>query len=133
MPRDRYNTALRERMQQLLRARRSAPPRASSRRSCPNSTLARLLFTLRTPHGVPADLDTAELEQRLLELSRSWPDRLRDALLEAAGEEQGNRLFDAYGRAFPASYQERVDARAAVPDILSIDRLSRGAEPATWP
>ena len=27
--------------------------------------------------------------------------------------------------AFPASYQERVDARAAVPDIASIDRLAR--------
>ena len=50
-------------------------------------------------------------------MSRSWPDRLRDALLESVGEEQGNRLFDLYGAAFPASYQERVDARAAVPDI----------------
>ena len=60
-----------------------------------------------------------------MEMSRSWPDRLRDALLESAGEEQGNQLFDLYGAGFPASYKERVDARAAVPDIASIDRLAR--------
>ena len=51
---------------------------------------------------------------------------MRDALIEASGEEQGNRLFETFGRTFPASYQERVDARSAVPDILSIDQLSQG-------
>ena len=67
-----------------------------------------------------------------MEMSRSWPDRLRDALLEAAGEEQGNRLFDLYGAGFPASYQERVDARAAVPTSLSIDRLARDGGRRSW-
>ena len=35
------------------------------------------------------------------------------ALLDAAARSDGNRLFAAFGRAFPASYQERVDARGA--------------------
>ncbi|MFZ1428661.1 MAG: NAD-glutamate dehydrogenase [Geminicoccaceae bacterium] len=123
VPRDRYNTALRERMQQLLERTFSATE-SDFQAQLSESTLARLLFTLRTPQGVPADVDTDQLEQRLLELSRSWSDRLRDALVDAAGEEHGNRLYEAYGRAFPASYQERLDARAAVPDIQGIDRLA---------
>ena len=124
VPRDRYNTALRERMQQVLEHAFGATE-SEFQAQLSESSLARLLFTLRTPNAVPAEVDTADLERRLLEISRSWPDRLRDALIEAAGEEHGNRLFEAYGRAFPASYQERVDARAAVPDILSIDRLAQ--------
>ncbi|MEK0085119.1 NAD-glutamate dehydrogenase [Benzoatithermus flavus] len=124
VPRDRYNTLFRERVQHLLeQAFRASESEFQALLS--ESNLARLLFTLKTPHGIPADLDTDALERRLIEASRSWVDRLREALLEAAGEETGNRLFELYGRAFPASYQERVDARAAVPDIRSIDRLSR--------
>ena len=124
VPRDRYNTAMRERMEALLREAVGATE-SEFQAQLSESKLARLLFTLHTPQGLPEQIDTAELERRLMEMSRSWPDRLRDALLESAGEEQGNQLFDLYGAGFPASYKERVDARAAVPDIASIDRLAR--------
>jgi glutamate dehydrogenase len=123
VPRDRYNTALRERMQQILEQAVGASE-SEFQALLSDSSLARLLFILRTPRGVPDDLDLADLERRLVNISRGWPDRLRDTLLEACGEERGNRLFAAYGRAFPASYQERVDARAAVPDIVTIDALA---------
>ena len=124
VPRDRYNTAMRERMEALLRDAYGASE-SEFQAQLSESKLARLLFTLHTPKGAPGDVDTAELERRLLDLSRSWSDRLREAVLEAVGEERGNELIDRYHAAFPASYQERVDARAAVPDIVSIDRLSR--------
>ncbi|MFL5336308.1 MAG: NAD-glutamate dehydrogenase domain-containing protein, partial [Geminicoccaceae bacterium] len=123
VPRDRYNTALRERMQHILEQAVGASE-SEFQALLSDSSLARLLFILRTPKGVPADLDLADLERRLVDISRGWPDRLRETLLEACGEERGNRLFAAYGRAFPASYQERVDARAAVPDIVTIDALA---------
>ncbi len=90
--------------------------------------LARLLFTIRTPEGIPADLDPEDLERKLAEASHSWTDRLRDALQDAVGEEEGNRLFRLYGRDLPASYQESVPARAAVPDIRHIDGLGSGDE-----
>ena len=125
VPRDRYNTVLRERIQGILE-RAFGTTDSEFQTQLAESSLARLLFTLRTPNGVPDDLDAADLERRLIEAARFWSDRLREALLETAGEEAGNRLFEAYGRAFPASYQERIDARAAVPDILSIDRLAQG-------
>ena len=127
VPRDRYNTAMRERMVSLLREATGATE-SEFQAQLSDSKLARLLFILHTPHGGPAELDRGELEERLLDLSRSWSDRLRDALLDSLGEEQGNRLFDQYAAGFPYSYRERIEARAAVPDIQSIDRLSRGKE-----
>ncbi|MFO1071621.1 MAG: NAD-glutamate dehydrogenase [Geminicoccaceae bacterium] len=123
VPRDRYNTTLRERIQHLLEQQVGATE-SDFQALLSESTLARLMFTLRTPRGAPADLDVDDLERRLIEVSRGWGERLRDSLLESCGEERGNRLFEAYGRAFPTSYQERIDARLAVADLLSIDRLA---------
>ena len=52
VPRDRYNTALRERMQQLLEQRFGATE-SEFQAQLSESSLARLLFTLRTPSAVP--------------------------------------------------------------------------------
>ena len=51
---------------------------------------------------------------------------LGEALTDAHGEEEGNRLARAYGEAIPVGYQEQVPARAAVPDIDRIDKLAKG-------
>ena len=83
VPRDRYNTALRERMQNVLEHAVGASE-SEFQALLSDASLARLLFILRTPRGVPADLDIAALERPLVEISRSWPDRLRDALLESS-------------------------------------------------
>ena len=92
------------------------------------SVLARIQFIVRTPEGIPAEVDPAERSRRrLVEAARSWNDGLREALIDAHGEEEGNRLFAAYGEAFPLGYREHVPARAAVPDIDRIDQLARGA------
>ncbi len=125
VPRDRYNTVLRERLQAILVA-------AAGARDCEyqvqlsESVLARIVFTIRTPDGLPPGLDPEDLQRKLVEASHSWTDRLRDALQDAVGEEEGNRLFRLYGRALPASYQESVPARAAVPDIRHMDGIALG-------
>ena len=54
-------------------------------------------------------------------------DDLRRALVEALGEARGNELFAAFGSAFPAGYREDFAARAAVPDIEMMARLSEDA------
>ena len=82
-------------------ARRSAPPRASSRRSCrnPSSPGCCSPCTRRTacrPRSTPPSSSGGCSSCRA-----AGPIGLRDALLEAAGEEQGNRLFDALRRRLP--------------------------------
>ncbi len=122
IPRERYNTMLRQKLQSLLiEACNGSDSEFQAQIS--EAVLARIMVIVRTPDGVPEDLDVDELERQIQELSQSWTDHLLAALIEAEGEEEGNRLYRAFAHAFPVSYQERSAARAAVPDILTMDRL----------
>src|SRR5690606_27315818 len=47
-----------------------------------------------------------------------------DYLLEAFGEEAGNRLAQKYADAFPAGYREHFNPRAAIYDIEHMEQLS---------
>jgi glutamate dehydrogenase len=125
VPRDRYNTMLRTRFQEiLLEALNGTEVEYQAQLS--ESVLARIQLIVRTPNGIPEDVDPPAIEARLVEATRSWGDLLRDALIDAHGEEEGNRLYRAYGTAFPVAYQDQVPARAAVPDVDRVDALARG-------
>jgi glutamate dehydrogenase len=125
VPREQYNTALRERIQRLLEGELRGGE-SEFQALVSEARLARILLTVRTPAGLPADLDPARLERLVAEAAQSWTDLLGQALVREFGEEQGNRLFRRYGAAFPAGYRDSVPARAAVPDVRIIDRLARG-------
>ncbi|MBA3425953.1 MAG: NAD-glutamate dehydrogenase, partial [Rubrobacter sp.] len=127
VPRDRYNTEIRQRMQEILRsAFGGANVEFNVRLS--ESVLARLHFTIYTgPGGSPEDepdYDVNEIEERLAEATRSWTDDLYGALIEGCGEEVGIEHFRKYRDAFPAGYRDGFLARTAVADILSIENLS---------
>ncbi|GBD44439.1 NAD-specific glutamate dehydrogenase [bacterium HR40] len=125
VPRDRYNTNLRERFQAILSEALESHD-IEYQVQLTEALLARILFVVHTPRGIPQDLDARALELRLAEAARDWSDRLYEALLEAHGEETGNRLFRAFGRHFPVVYRDRVSPRVAVADVVALDALERG-------
>ncbi|MGH8575787.1 MAG: NAD-glutamate dehydrogenase [Gammaproteobacteria bacterium] len=127
VPRDRYNTDLRERMQAILREAVNAFE-VDFNVSLAESPLARIHFIARTrPEDVPA-FEIGDIEARLAEATRSWADRLHEALIEAHGEEAGNDLLRRYRASFPAAYREDYTARHAVHDIGRIEAaLKSGA------
>ncbi|MEJ5230747.1 MAG: NAD-glutamate dehydrogenase [Geminicoccaceae bacterium] len=125
VPREQYNTALRERIQRLLESELGGGE-SEFQALVSEARLARILLTIRTSAGLPADLDPARLERLVAEAAQSWTDLLGQALLREFGEEEGNRLFRHYGSGFPAGYRESVPPRAAVPDVRAVDRLARG-------
>ncbi len=124
IPRERYNTTVRERLQGLL-MEAFAGSDSEFQAQVSEAMLARILVIVRTPDGIPADVDIELLERQIAELAQTWADRLHTALIEASGEEEGNRLFREFGPAFPVGYQERMAPRAAVPDTQLMDRLQR--------
>lgn len=124
VPRERYNTAMRQRFQAALE-RAIGSHETEFQVQLSESALARILFTIKTPQGGPSTLDGAALEAELIEASQGWADQLRQSLLDREGEEDGVRLYNDYGRTLPVSYQERVDPRAALPDILAMERLQQ--------
>ena len=120
VPRDRYDTNLRLKLQELLAERFAGRVLAFSTHLS-DSALARLHVTLATTQGKIPEVDLQELEVELTEAARAWIDRLSDALVAARGEEQGLRAARRFGRAFPLGYQERFSQRFAVHDIACIE------------
>ncbi|MGE8473258.1 MAG: NAD-glutamate dehydrogenase domain-containing protein, partial [Paraburkholderia hospita] len=122
VPRDKYNTDLRRRIARLLMSAFNGT-NVEFTPLLSESTLARIHFVVHAEPGAMTDVDTRELEQRLIQVSRRWQDDLADALLDAFGEEQGNRLLQHYADSFPAGYRDDYPARTAVRDIELIERV----------
>ena len=123
VPRDRYNTDIRQRMQDILQEAFNGESAEFNVRLS-ESVLARLHFIIYTdPDEVP-DYDVDEIEARLIEATRSWRDNLYDALIEQCGEETGTELFRDYRDAFPPGYRDDFLSRTAVVDIRRIEDLS---------
>ena len=126
IPRDRYNTSVRLRMADILKDTFGGESVEFAARVS-ESALSRIQFIVRVPRGKQVRrLDSAEqeaLEQRLVEVSRTWSDRLGDALRATYGEEVGDRLMDRFGRAFPTSYEETFSVNQGVADLAHLNRL----------
>ncbi|MDP9397566.1 MAG: NAD-glutamate dehydrogenase [Actinomycetota bacterium] len=123
LPRDRYITKVRLRMEAILRAAFAAE-NVDYSTLVSESVLARLHFVVRVPPGEEIrDVDTAALEADLAEATRSWLDDLADALVAQLGEEEAARLLRLYPDAFPEAYKEDFHPRAAVADLRRIDAL----------
>ncbi len=120
VPRDRYDTTLRLKLQEILTARLNGTIDAFATHLS-DSPLARLYVVLRIkPGGIP-ELDTKALEADLAEASRSWTQRLEGALVAERGQEGGLRVARRFGKAFPLGYQERLGEAVAVQDIARIE------------
>ncbi len=122
VPRERYNTTTRHRMQDILREAFGGVNVEYDVRLT-ESVLARLHFIVYTPGGKFPDYDVDEIEACLADAVRSWTDDLYDALVEQCGEERGVELFHRYREAFPPGYRAGFLARAAVADIRKIEAL----------
>ena len=78
LPRDRYNTTVRERFSEILRDRLGGDSVEFTVRLT-ESTTARVHFVVHPPKGATIrEVDTADLERRMAEASRSWRDDFID-------------------------------------------------------
>src|SRR5919202_4339045 len=123
VPRDRYNTDTRRRMQDILQTAFNGTSVEFNVRLS-ESVLARLHFIIYTTPGDVPHYDADEIEARLVEATRSWTDNLYDTLIEQRGEERGTELFHKYREAFPPGYRDDYLARQAVADIARIEGLA---------
>ena len=127
VPRDHYNTQLRQAFQSILEQAFNGKVTAYFTQMS-DSVLARLHVIIATTRGEVPDVDIHELEGRLVEAGRSWTDKLHEELIETKGEGVGNKLFRHYGQAFPTSYREAYHAHAAVFDIERMEDLEEAQE-----
>ncbi len=123
IPRDRYNTEIRLRIETMLKQALHAD-RVDSTIQISDSPLAQLHMLVRPRKDERIEVDAADLDARLTAIVRNWQDDLREKLVMRHGEERGLALASGYGRALPAGYIEKESAAIAADDVEQLAALN---------
>ncbi|TCV97044.1 glutamate dehydrogenase (NAD) [Luteibacter rhizovicinus] len=123
VPRDRFNTTVRERIENLLRDAFHGE-HVDSSVLMGESALVRLHVVVRPRIGDRPAYDAASLESSIASIARNWYDDLREGLIAAKGEQQGIILANRYGKALPAGYVDEVSPKIAAADVAALAGLA---------
>ncbi|MCP4233644.1 MAG: NAD-glutamate dehydrogenase, partial [Aestuariibacter sp.] len=126
VPRERYNTQLRKETQALLKHSFGATGEVEFTTFFSESVYARTHYIARVEDN-NAEFDVKEIEQNIIELTKTWNDRLSSALSSAYGEATAKSLERNYVNAFSRSYTEHNLPTAALVDIEKLEQLSEDA------
>ncbi len=126
LPRDRFNTTVRERLTDILKEELGGTSVDFTAWNT-ESVLSRLHFVVRVPQGTTVspltDADADRIEARLAEAARSWADGFAEALNAEVGEERAAELLRRFGGAFPEGYKADHIPRTAVADVVQLEQL----------
>jgi glutamate dehydrogenase len=124
VPRDRYNTDVRSRIESILRTE-LAGHEVETQVQLSESTLARLHVVVRTQPPLPRGIEVARIERAIAAATTTWADRLRAELAARMDEAAALATAKRYTQMFPAAYTEDVEPRAALADIGDLEALQR--------
>ena len=123
LPRDRYNTAIRERLSAIL-SEEFGGGSIEYTAHVGDSFAARVHFVIRPPSGsAVGPVDVADLERRCAESARSWRDDFVQAALTDYGEDEGARLARQYVRCFPEAYKEDYPPAVGAVDLGRLEEI----------
>ncbi len=129
LPRDRYTTNVRLRIEQELRETFAAESIDYEARIT-ESALARVFFRIRLPREAElGEVDAAALEKRLVLASRSWGEGISEAVRERWSGEEADRRSAVWAEAFPASYRVDYEVEDALEDIARFEEYGAVAAP----
>lgn len=123
LPRDRYNTAVRERIAGVLREELDGDS-VEYTAQVGSSFAARLHLLIRPKPGTELKpVDQAALERRCAAVARSWREDLTVAVADEYGEQRGAVLARRYANAFPEAYKEDYPATAGAVDVGALEEI----------
>ncbi|MBV8341111.1 MAG: NAD-glutamate dehydrogenase, partial [Gammaproteobacteria bacterium] len=122
VPRDRYNTDVRLRIEQIALAG-FAGTSVESQGQISSASHARVHVVVRTDPRRHHKPDFAAIEQRMAEAALTWADRLRELLIAERGEAAGLALSGRYRHAFPLAYQDDVGPVEVLEDLEDLEAL----------
>jgi glutamate dehydrogenase len=123
LPRDRFTTANRLYMQEiLLRELNGIGVDYTTRVT--ERMLARVHFIVRTdPADPPGPVDPNALAEMLADATRMWDDDFSLVLERKLGEEQAKDLFARYANAYPDSYKDGHTPYEGMQDLAKLELL----------
>ncbi|MFZ1099352.1 MAG: NAD-glutamate dehydrogenase [Steroidobacteraceae bacterium] len=122
VPRDRYNTEVRQRIEQIALAG-FAGTSVESHAQISGSSHARVHVVVHTDPGRQHKADLRGLERRIAEAALTWNDRLREVLTRERGEAVALALAGRYRQALPLAYQDDVAPADALGDLAELEAL----------
>jgi glutamate dehydrogenase len=122
VPRDRYNTEVRQRIEQIA-LQGFAGQSVESHAQISGASHARVHVVVRTDPAQRHKPDLGAIEQRIAEAALTWSDRLREQLIERRGEAAGLALAHRYRHAFPLAYHEDVSPGEVLEDLGDLEAL----------
>ncbi|GAA0935625.1 NAD-glutamate dehydrogenase [Virgisporangium aurantiacum] len=128
LPRDKFTTGSRVKMQEiLLRELNGIGVDYTTRVT--ESPLARVHFIVRTdPQNPPGEIDHDGLMGQLAAATRQWEDDFRLVLENKIGEGPAKELYLRYAYALPETYKDEHDPFEANKDIAKLELLDEPGE-----
>ncbi|MET8681470.1 NAD-glutamate dehydrogenase [Streptomyces sp. NPDC004647] len=127
LPRDRFNTTVRQRLTAILKEELGGTSVDFTAWNT-ESVLSRLHFVVRVQPGTElpdlTESDVERIEARLAEAARSWEDGFAEALNAEVGEERAADLTRRYAHAFEEGYKADYSPRSAVSDLQHLEHLT---------
>ena len=129
LPRDRFSTAVRQRVQDELQRAYNAES-IEYENQLGSGSLVRLVYRLRLQrHGLHPVVDRKALEARIANAVRSWSDAVADTARERLGKAEANELAHTWAGAFPAEYRVQFGVDEALHDISQLQALDPARGP----
>jgi len=126
VPRDRYDSGVRERAGKLIAAAYGGRVSAYYP-SFSDAPLARVHYIIGVTPGGHAEPDLADLEAEIAETARTWGDRF-DAAIRASGLPTTPALA-RWANAFSGGYRDFYGADEALADLHEVDAMGAPGEP----
>jgi glutamate dehydrogenase len=123
MPRDRFSAALRQRLQRLF-LERFEGSNVDYQLSLEEGGPARIHFTVWVVGGSVPKVPFDELQQEVIELSRTWEDRIAEVVRDRFGED-GDGLVEEWAHRMPDYYQSSTRLEIAAGDLAMLRTLVR--------
>ena len=123
VPRERYNTQLRKDTQELLKKSFGSHEEVEFTTYFSESVYARTHYIARVKNN-NSEFNVKEIEKNIIELTKSWDDRLVSTIRTKHGEAQGKTLEKKYVNAFSRSYKEYNLPSAALVDMEKLEQLN---------
>jgi glutamate dehydrogenase len=127
LPRDRFNAALRKKLQTLFLERFHGTT-IDYHLSLGESEFAQIFFTVHVAHGQIPEVPYEELETEVERLARTWDDDLAQALAAIHGEAKGIALAKRWGPRFPEYYRSNTDWGLICNDVARLEELGSSEE-----
>lgn len=127
MPRDIYNTKVRQQVQSLLKNELQAVE-VEFNTYLSESTLVRIHFILRTPEIQNVKYNRAKLETEMVRLIKPWDHYFLESLQQNYPDAEAENLFSIYSSCYSTSYKEAYSAGEGVIDIARLASVVESKE-----